>query len=75
MKISITIKAILKKKKIMDLKNKTVSVFNSISMAGLQDDLSMIFFNMDYSEIPWITLVDPMTPLDEQIFGGSCSEI
>lgn len=75
MKISITIKAILKKKKIMDLKNKTVSVFNSISMAGLQDDLSTIFFNMDYSEIPWITLVDPMTPLDEQIFWGSCSEI
>ena len=57
MKVSITIKAILKKK-IKDLKNKTASVFNSISMAGLQDDLSMIFFNMDYSKIPWITLVD-----------------
>ena len=54
MKIYITIKAILKKKKIQDLKNKTASVFNSISMAGLQDDLSTIFFNMDYSEIPWI---------------------
>jgi len=51
MNIYITIKAILKKK-IKDLKNKTASVFNSISMAGLQDDLSTIFFNMDYSEIP-----------------------
>lgn len=50
MNIYITIKAILKKK-IKDLKNKTASVFNSISMAGLQDDLSTIFFNMDYSEI------------------------
>lgn len=50
MKISITIKAILKK--IKDLKNKTASVFNSSSMAGLQNDLSTIFFNMVYSEIP-----------------------
>ena len=58
MKISITIKAILQKKKKKGPEKQTASVFNSNSMAGLQDDLSTIFFNMDYSEIPWITLVD-----------------